>query len=102
MIWVVDSVDRNRLDLCRQELDNLLQQERLFGASLLVFANKQDVDEALSVDEISNILHLTNENAKMKNRHWKIVPCSALTGEGLATGLEWVVGDIAGRIFLLS
>ena len=41
LIWVVDSADRLRLELCRDELQKLLQQERLAGASLLIFANKQ-------------------------------------------------------------
>lgn len=102
LIWVVDSADRHRLDLCRQELDALLQQERLAGASLLIFANKQDVEEALSVHRISDILGLNSDNEKMKNRHWNVVPCSAITGDGLALGLDWIVEDIAARIFLLS
>jgi ADP-ribosylation factor-like protein 2 len=101
LIWVVDSSDRHRLDLCREELDNLLHQERLSGASLLVFANKQDVEGAVSVDEISTILGLTSNNEKMSNRHWNTVKCSAVTGEGLEVGLEWIVGDISNRIFLL-
>ncbi|KAA3679488.1 ADP-ribosylation factor-like protein 2, partial [Paragonimus westermani] len=41
LIWVVDSTDRLRLNDCRDELSNLLQEERLTGATLLVFANKQ-------------------------------------------------------------
>ncbi len=35
-----------------------------------------------------------------KSRHWNIVPCSAVTGDGLVTGIDWVVDDIAGRIFV--
>ncbi|RYG49788.1 hypothetical protein EON67_06455 [archaeon] len=33
-------------------------------------------------------------------RHWHIQSCSAVTGEGLVEGLDWMVGDIASRIFM--
>jgi hypothetical protein len=32
-----------------------LQEERLFGATLLIFANKQDLPSALSVDELEKV-----------------------------------------------
>ena len=34
--------------------------------------------------------------------HWKIWPCSAITGRNLVHGLEWVVNDIAGRLYYSS
>ena len=42
---VVDSVDRWRLEECRKQLRDILRQEKLAGASLLIFANKQDLGE---------------------------------------------------------
>ena len=42
---VVDSVDRWRLEECRKQLRDILGQEKLAGASLLIFANKQDLGE---------------------------------------------------------
>ncbi len=36
----------SRLKDCAMELSSLLQQEKLAGASLLVFANKQDIPGA--------------------------------------------------------
>jgi ADP-ribosylation factor-like protein 2 len=56
LVWVVDSADRLRLDDCRQELAVLLQEERLAGATLLVFANKQDIPGALSDKEIQQVI----------------------------------------------
>uniref|UniRef100_A0A0E0G5T9 ADP-ribosylation factor-like protein 2 n=1 Tax=Oryza nivara TaxID=4536 RepID=A0A0E0G5T9_ORYNI len=53
LVWVVDSSDIRRLDDCRAELHNLLKEERLAGASLLVFANKQDIQGALKPSEIA-------------------------------------------------
>jgi ADP-ribosylation factor-like protein 2 len=37
-----------------------------------------------------------------KDRHWKIVGCSAYSGEGLLQGFDWLVKDIASRIYVLD
>ena len=100
IIWVVDSSDVARMDLCRQELASLLQQERLAGASLLVFANKQDMVGSLSAEDIS--IRLGLQGQQFENRHWSIHPCSATTGQGLADGMDWLVDDISSRIFVLN
>ena len=100
LIWVVDSADRARLQICREELNGLLAQEKLAGASLLIFANKQDVRGALSADEIADVLGLDGEN--FQKRHWSIRGCSAVSGEGLVEGMDWLIEDISNRIFMLS
>ncbi len=118
IIWVVDSVDRFRLQECRDQLREILHQEvmncislqkslfdnclcqKLAGSSLLIFANKQDLGGALSFESISEILALNDED--IGGRHWKIFGCSAMTGVGLQEGFEWIVDDISSRIFLLS
>jgi len=96
LVWVVDSHDAARLADCRRELHSLLQQEKLAGASLLVFANKQDLDGSLSVQQIHEFLDLPS----ITTRHVTIVACSAVTGAGLAAGIDWLVQDIANRIYL--
>ena len=101
LVWVVDSADRRRLEICKAELHALLQQEKLAGASVLILANKQDLQGALSVGEIAQALGLESE-AFTKGRHWTIVGCSAVTGQGLEEGIGWVVKDIASRIFMLG
>jgi hypothetical protein len=53
---------------------------------------------ALSIDDIAEVLELKS----ITKRHWKIVACSAVTGDGLITGVDWVVSDIASRIFMLD
>ncbi|KFG30747.1 ADP-ribosylation factor, partial [Toxoplasma gondii FOU] len=55
VVWVVDSADRPRLEICREELHKLMKEERLAGATLLVFANKQDVPSAMTAAEISQV-----------------------------------------------
>lgn len=41
--------------LAREELLGLLKEERLFGATLLVLANKQDIPSALSLQQIEEV-----------------------------------------------
>ncbi|KAF2551367.1 hypothetical protein F2Q68_00033649, partial [Brassica cretica] len=55
LVWVVDSSDLRRLDDCKMELDNLLKEERLAGSSLLILANKQDIQGALTPEEIGKV-----------------------------------------------
>jgi len=55
LVWVVDSADRMRLESCKQELQVLLQEERLAGATLLVLCNKQDLAGALNSTEIKEV-----------------------------------------------
>eukprot|EP00601_Ochromonadales_sp_CCMP2298_P002927 CAMPEP_0173180220 /NCGR_PEP_ID=MMETSP1141-20130122/6580_1 /TAXON_ID=483371 /ORGANISM="non described non described, Strain CCMP2298" /LENGTH=186 /DNA_ID=CAMNT_0014103017 /DNA_START=52 /DNA_END=612 /DNA_ORIENTATION=+ len=100
IIWVVDSVDRFRLEECRSHLRELLTQEKLAGSSLLIFANKQDLGGALSFEQIAEYLDLSADD--VSGRHWKIVGASAMTGEGLAKGFDWLVDDIGSRIFLMA
>jgi ADP-ribosylation factor-like protein 1 len=42
VIFVVDSTDIERLEIAADELKNMLNEEELKDAALLVFANKQD------------------------------------------------------------
>lgn len=55
LIWVVDATDRFRVSDCAEELKGLLGEEKLLGASLLVFANKTDVQGCMTPDEIREV-----------------------------------------------
>ncbi|KAG2038500.1 ADP-ribosylation factor family-domain-containing protein [Suillus americanus] len=106
IVWVVDSGDRMRMRDCREELHNLLLEDRLSGASLLVFANKQDIHGSMSDLEISEASFLTTQRALdlpgIKSHNWKIWSCSAVTGLNLIQGLDWVVEDVAHRLYYSS
>jgi ADP-ribosylation factor-like protein 2 len=67
---------------------------------LLIFANKQDLGGALSFEQIVSFLDLNAED--MSSRHWNIFGCSAMTGDGLGNGFDWLVDDISSRIFMMS
>ena len=80
-------------------------KQKLAGATLLVFCNKQDINGALKVSEIKNVENQIKQLLELDSittRHWMIMPCSAINNEGLATGLEWIMDDINSRIFMLD
>ena len=100
LVFVVDSADARRLESVKEELHSLLKQEKLAGASLLLFANKQDLAGSLSFQEISAALDL--ESIGSGGRHWHIEACSAVSGAGLVEGISWIVDDIAQRIYMMD
>merc|ERR1711988_763034 len=74
LIYVVDSSDRRRLEEAAAELAELLEEDKLGGIPVLVFANKQDLIETMGLMDI-------------KDRPWQIQPSSAKTGVGLQEGM---------------
>jgi ADP-ribosylation factor family. len=42
------------------------------------------------------------ELESIKTHHWQIVWCSAVTGQNLLQGIDWLIDDIAARIFMLE
>ncbi|CED85272.1 arf sar family protein [Phaffia rhodozyma] len=92
VILVVDSTDRARLGLVRDELARMVGDENLRDSLLLILANKQDVPNCLTAAVISDTLGLTN----LKDREWQIVPTSALTGKGLTEGFDWLATKLGG------
>ncbi|GAV00275.1 hypothetical protein RvY_11149 [Ramazzottius varieornatus] len=86
IIYVVDSADRERMGISRQELVNMLEEEELRTAVIVVLANKQDLPQAMSVAEIHKALGLD----ALKNRTFQIFKVSALKGDGLEPVMEWL------------
>jgi len=86
LIFVVDSNDRDRVDDAREELSKMLNEDEMRDAVLLVFANKQDLPNAMTAAEITDKLGLHT----MRNRQWFIQSACATTGDGLYEGLDWL------------
>ncbi|CAF0988704.1 unnamed protein product [Rotaria sp. Silwood1] len=85
LIFVIDSSDYVRIDEARRELEKILNDREMRNISLLVLCNKQDLPNSMQPAEIQQALHLENFT-----RPYAIVPCSALSGAGLAEGLKWL------------
>ncbi|MGH0123648.1 UNVERIFIED_CONTAM: hypothetical protein FKN15_012788 [Acipenser sinensis] len=58
LIFVVDSNDRERTQEAAEELQKMLQEDELRDAVLLVFANKQDLPNAMAISEMTDKLGL--------------------------------------------
>jgi len=86
LIFVIDSNDRERVNEAREELARMLNEDELRDAVLLVFANKQDLPNAMNAAEITDKLQLHS----LRNRQWYIQATCATSGDGLYEGLDWM------------
>ncbi|KAG7028866.1 ADP-ribosylation factor-like protein 5, partial [Cucurbita argyrosperma subsp. argyrosperma] len=93
VIAVIDSTDRARISIMKDELFRLLGHDDLQQSVVLVFANKQDLKDAMTPVEITDALSLHS----IKNHDWHIQACSALTGDGLYDGLGWIAQQVTGK-----
>eukprot|EP00931_Biecheleriopsis_adriatica_P101404 TRINITY_DN76554_c0_g1_i1.p1 TRINITY_DN76554_c0_g1~~TRINITY_DN76554_c0_g1_i1.p1 ORF type:complete len:205 (+),score=44.47 TRINITY_DN76554_c0_g1_i1:48-662(+) len=92
LIFVIDSSDRERIDEAQEELAKMLLREEMRDAVLLVMANKQDLPNAMSTQELVQRLQLNNLR---KDRKWLVQETCATVGEGLHEGLDWLAVSIA-------
>lgn len=109
LIWVVDSADKRRLDDCMKELHALLLEEvilnrifmslllclckynilqRLAGATLLIFANKQDLPGAYNVEQLKEVRNILLQTHKFIDiyqifRPWNSIKLKPITGKQL-------------------
>ncbi|NXJ55708.1 ARF5 factor, partial [Spizaetus tyrannus] len=93
LIFVVDSNDRERVQESADELQKMLQEDELRDAILLVFANKQDMPNAMAVSELTDKLGLQT----LRSRTWYVQATCATQGTGLYDGLDWLSHELSKR-----
>lgn len=86
IIFVVDASDRDRIELAKLELHKMINDDLLRDAVLLVYANKQDLPNAMSAAELTDKMDLHS----MRHRQWYVQSCCAPSGAGLYEGLDWL------------
>lgn len=86
LIYVIDSADHDRFDETGHQLSELLDEPKLKGVPVLIFANKMDLQLSKHQDDISAglLLHA------IRQRDWHIQPCCAIKNEGVQDGLDWM------------
>ena len=89
VIFVVDSCDEVRLKAAREEIAKMMADPALEAAKLVVFANKQDMPQAVPASEMIEKLGL-----KTLRQRWFVQPTSAVTGQGLYEGLDWLAAEL--------
>ena len=95
LIFVVDSADRERIEEAKTELHKLLREVELKNVILLVFANKQDMPNAMSTSEIREKLALNS--LRDREQPWFVQSACATKGEGLYEGLDWLATQIRSK-----
>jgi len=91
LIFVVDSNDRERIQEAAQELNKMVNEEELKDSIILVFANKQDLPNALSTSDLTEKLGLVN----LRGRKWYVQAACATQGTGLYEGLDWLSNELS-------
>lgn len=94
IIFVVDSADPDRIESeAQEELWKALNDQNLANVPLLVYANKQDLPNALSVQQVAQRLEL----GKIRNREWFVQACAAVKRDGIYEGLDWLAETLQKR-----
>ena len=87
IIFVVYSSDRDRIEDSKEVLEGILIEEDKKDCPILVMANKQDLENALTTKEILEKLYMDH----FKYRTYLVQGTSALTGQGIKEGLNWLI-----------
>ncbi|CAI5501006.1 unnamed protein product [Closterium sp. Naga37s-1] len=87
VIYVVDAACPERFDDARGALEKVLRHEDLVGAPILIFANKQDLPEAVGEEDLTHCLELRD----LKGRSAMVMPVCAYDGTGVREGVTWLV-----------
>eukprot|EP01136_Pigoraptor_vietnamica_P034578 Opistho-1_new@98712 len=92
IIFVVDSTDRFRSVVVKDELTQLLSHKDIKKRRIpiLFYANKLDLPGSLSHVEWSNLLELD----RIKDKPWHITASNAISGQGLQEGIQWLADKI--------
>lgn len=94
IVFVVDASDTERIEEAKEELARLLHEDQLQDAQVLVFANKQDLDNAIAPNELAQKLGL-DDSRLMLGRQYRCQGCCATTGQGLIEGFTWLQQALA-------
>ena len=88
LVFVLDSNDRERINEACEELHRMANEDELKNKPILIFANKQDLPNAMSVSEVTEKLNLSKlDSAGTK---WYVQASAATQKEGIYEGFDWL------------
>lgn len=92
IIWVIDSTDKLRLCVVKDEIETMMRHKDVDGVKfpILFCANKSDIPNGLSVVDCVEGLELD----KNVDKPWHMVSTNALTGGGLDSAIAWLSDEI--------
>ena len=94
IIFVVDSNDLGSIKEAKEDLHTLLYENALRHCPVLVYANKQDLPNAVDAATLIERLELRKLLPQPQGRKWHVQPCVALNGAGLYEGLDWLTESL--------
>lgn len=90
IIFVIDSADRDRMEIATDELKMTLATPELKNAALLVLANKQDLPGAMTPAQVADTLGIKG----IRDRSWNLQSTIGTSGDGVFEGLSWLAKNI--------
>ncbi|CAF0887876.1 unnamed protein product [Rotaria sp. Silwood1] len=94
IVFVIDSNDRDRINEASKELHAIINEDELQNKPVLILANKQDLPNVMSIDELRDKLALDKLTG---DRRWHIQPTVATKNQGLQEGFEWLAGALMSK-----
>jgi ADP-ribosylation factor-like protein 8 len=89
ILFVVDSADKDRVPIAKQELHKLLEDTSLDGIPVLILLNKIDLEPRFTKTEIINLLNLDYIDAK--RNPWAVIPISAMAQTNIVDVVDWLL-----------
>lgn len=95
IIYVIDSTDKYRMIVAKEELSQLLNHDAIVNTycPILFFANKMDIAGAMTPEECMEELQLD----RIRDKPWHIAASNALTGYGINEGIEWLCDHLENK-----
>ena len=90
LIFVINTGDYYRFEEARKELYKILDSEEMDGVPLLILANKSDLANTKSIDQIIEAFDLYG----IPGRNWIVYKTNAIKHEGIVEGLEWLLKNM--------
>lgn len=89
IIFVIDSADRVRFAVAKNELELLITHKDVKDRNvpILFLANKMDIKDSYSANDCARELSLE----EITDKSWHIMSTNALLGNGIAEGLQWLI-----------
>ena len=96
IIFVIDSTNKDNIEDVKEVIRKLLIEEELKECPFLVMANQQDIENAVSPEEIKNKIW------EFTGRKFDVIGTSAKTGQGIKDGFEWVFDILIKKLKILN
>jgi ADP-ribosylation factor protein 1 len=90
LVFVIDSNDRERIHEAQEELFKILSEDELKESTVLILANKQDLNNALSIEELKEKLKFDEIKQIKKN----IFGTVATKNIGINDAFNWITENL--------